>query len=207
MKHSVLGITALASCLSIAGLAQANNATVEEALKNRPDLSVFYEGLMSTGVLSELKEGQPYTVFAPTNEAFARITKERYPCFYSTECRPQVAELLRRHIVPGEKHLNDMNPQGGVMSLFTIDGQHVVANEPEKDRFTVDGRNVTSENQLLGGDLYKIDGVMANGRDMAQFVAPQILVVHAAGTDLPPASPPGKVITVTKTYTTSPIPY
>jgi uncharacterized surface protein with fasciclin (FAS1) repeats len=209
MKNLITGIAVLASVSAFAFTAQANNATVENALKDRSDLSSFYNGLVSTGVINELKEGQPYTVFAPTNEAFAQITQDKYPCFYSADCKAHVAEILRRHIVPGEKHLSDITAQGGEVSMFSIDNQHVVASEPNKGSFTVDGRNVLSENQLLGGDLYKIDGVMVSDHDMAQFVAPQIIVVHAAGTDLPPATPPGQVITYTTTTrdATTPIPY
>jgi hypothetical protein len=100
-----------------------------------------------------------------------------------------------------------MNPEGGVMSLFSVDNQHLVGGESSKDKFTVDGRNVISENQLLGGELYKIDGVIASDQDMAQFQPPQILVVHAQGTDLPPSVPEGKIVTVTTTDKTTPIPY
>jgi uncharacterized surface protein with fasciclin (FAS1) repeats len=147
MKHSVLYIAALASSLALETSAQANNSTIENALKSRPELSTFYNGLVSTGVLNELREGQPYTVFAPTNDAFAKISQSQYPCFYSIDCKAQVAEVLRKHIVPGEKHLRDMNDQGGIYSMFGLDNQHIVASEPSKDSFTVDGQKVLSENQ------------------------------------------------------------
>lgn len=209
MKHSLISLAALLSTVALATGAQANNATVEDAIKSRPDLSVFYDGLVSTGIFNELKEGQPYTVFAPTNDAFAKITREQYPCFYTTECKAQVAAILRKHIVPGEKHLADINPQsGGVLSLFSVDNQHISAAEPTKEKFTVDGAKVLSENQLLGGEIYRIDEVLASERDLAQFVAPSVVVVHAPGTDLPPATPPGKIVTVTTTTAaTHPIPY
>jgi len=91
--------------------------------------------------------------------------------------------------------------------MFSIDNQHIIASEPNKDLFTVDGRHVLSENQLLGGILYKIDGVMARNRDMVQFEAPRIVMVHQPGTDLPPMVPPGKVIILSTTDATTPIPY
>jgi len=207
MKHSTITIAILAGTLSVAGVAQANNSTVENALKNRPDLSVFYDNLQSTGVLSELKENQPYTVFAPTNDAFAGLPASHYPCFYSGECRAQAAEVLRKHIVPGEKHLADMNPQAGIYSLFSIDNQHIIAGEPNKDKFTVDGKRVLSENQLLGGILYKIDGVMVSDKDLVQFEAPKVVMVTQPGTDLPPRVPEGKIVTITTTDHTTPVPY
>jgi uncharacterized surface protein with fasciclin (FAS1) repeats len=206
MKRSLFSIAALSGVLA-AGTALANNSTVENALKDRPELSTFYNGLLSTGVLAELKEGQPYTVFAPTNEAFAKLPVEQYPCFYSADCKAQVAEIFRRHIVPGERHLSDINPQGGVYSMFSIDDQHLTASEPNKDHFKVDGKNVISENQLLGGELYRIDGVLASDRDMAQFVAPTVVMVHEQGSDLPPRVPAGKVVTLTTSDATTPIPY
>jgi len=207
MKLSAITIAMLTSALFVAGEAQANNSTVENALKKRPDLSTFYEELASTGVLSELSETQPYTVFAPTNEAFSKLPASQYPCLYSVDCKAQVAEILRKHIVPGEKHLEDINPQGGIYSMFSIDNQHIIASEPNKDSFTVDGRHVLSENQLLGSILYKIDGVMARQRDLVQFEAPMIVMAHQPGTDLPPMVPAGKVITLTTTNATTPIPY
>jgi uncharacterized surface protein with fasciclin (FAS1) repeats len=204
-------MTALAGTLAFAMAAQANNSTVENALKSRPELSTFYNGLVSTGVLSELSEGQPYTVFAPTNEAFAKLDASHYPCFYAPQCKAQVADILRRHIVPGEKHLSDMNPEGGVYSMFSIDKQHVVGGQPAKDQFTVDGQKVLSENQLLGGELYEINGVLATDRDLVQFEAPIVVgstaMPHEPGTDLPPHVAAGKVVTITSTDATTPIPY
>jgi len=127
MRLSAITIALLTSALFIASTAQANNSTVENALKRRPDLSTFYEELASTGILSELSENQPYTVFAPTNEAFSKLPASQYPCFYSAECKAQVAEILRKHIVPGEKHLEDISPKGGYL-------QHVQHRQPAHHR-------------------------------------------------------------------------
>ena len=207
MKYPIIGIAAFAGGLAIAVAAQANNTTVENALKSRPELSTFYKGLVSTGVLNELHEEQSYTVFAPTNDAFAKLPESKYPCFYSAACKGQVAEVFRRHIVPGEMHLSDVNSQGGIYSMFSIDGQHVVGSEPNKNQFTVDGKNVLNENQLLGSELYELDGVLARERDIVQFEEPAILVVHEPGTDLPPRTPEGKIVTITTVDRTTPIPY
>jgi uncharacterized surface protein with fasciclin (FAS1) repeats len=207
MKH-LLTATAL-GCFAaglLAAPAQANNTVVENALKARPELSTFYQGLVSTGVISELKEGQSYTVFAPTNEAFARLSPEQYPCFYAPQCKGQVAQILRSHIVEGEKHIDDISlsdnrgkESGGIMSLFSLNNTHLIVSEPYKHNYTVDGKKIISQNQLLGAELYPVSGVLVSDRDLVQFTQPQISVVHVArsGTDLPPRVADGTVVTIT----------
>jgi len=200
MRYPLLKLLMLTSILSVSTVvsAQANNSRVEEALKNRPDLSVFYQGLINTGVINELKENTSYTVFAPTNAAFDKLPPDKYPCFYSTTCQHQAAEILRNHIVPGEKHLSDLGTHpGGIMSLFAIDDEHIIASEPFKDQYEINGRKVISESQLLGGVLYRIDGVLATPRDMVQFTAPETIMVYSQGTSLPPRTPAGVIVTHT----------
>ncbi len=162
MKKTTL---ALAAVLLVSGAnsADAGNVTIENALKNRPNLSVFYEALVNTGVINELREGQAYTILAPTNDAFAQITQEQYPCFYSVQCREEVKGILRNHIVEGERQLNR---RGG---MFSIDHRHISIAEPYKQHYTVDGNKVLTTNQLAGGIIYQIDGVIANDNEMLSF--------------------------------------
>jgi hypothetical protein len=147
--------------------AMADNATIEDAIKRRPDLSSFYQALVNTGVNRELRADATYTVFAPTNEAFAKLTAEKYPCFYAASCRSEIADVMRNHIVPGEVHVTDVVRQRG--GLYSIDKRFIAVAAPA----VVGGRNVTSTNLLAGGILYKIDGLIANERELAAFQYPQ----------------------------------
>jgi uncharacterized surface protein with fasciclin (FAS1) repeats len=194
-SSTILSIVFTASLFS---QANANNATVENALKARPELSNFYQGLVNTGVLSELKENASYTVFAPTNDAFDKISPEKYACFYSQACKADVAEVLRHHIVKGEHPVRTgSDQQGSINSLFSINDYHVIASEPFKDNFTINGVEIKKENQLAGGILYSINGVLATPRELAVFSAPTVTVVHKAGSDLPPRVPAGTIVTIT----------
>ncbi len=207
LKPLLLGVACSAL---LATSAQARNATVENALKSRPDLSDFYNGLVSTGVIDELKPDQPYTVFAPTNAAFDKISASSYPCFYSPQCKADVAQVLRGHIVPGEKHLSDIGTdKGGILSLYSIDHQHITASEISPGTYTVEGCNVLSENQLLGGVLYKVNGVIADDKEMAKFEAPSsVTVISPPPTNmsaLPPRTPAGDIVSITRTGDGAPV--
>ncbi|MBY0407542.1 MAG: fasciclin domain-containing protein [Rickettsiales bacterium] len=165
--------TASAAALALSLLAtpaSANNERVENAIKNRKELASFYEAMLVTGVNTELREGKSYTVFAPTNEAFARITKDQYPCFYSEQCKEQIADVVRNHIVPGEEHVEDVIKQKG--ALFSIDKRQIPIGMPNPNKYTADGQNIIRTNGLIGSMLYTIDGVIANPRELSMFTAP-----------------------------------
>jgi uncharacterized surface protein with fasciclin (FAS1) repeats len=183
--------------LALAGNAQASNSTIEDALKSRDDLSTFYRALVDTGVAGELEEGASYTVFAPTNEAFAKLSQERYPCFHAPECKRDLAEVLRNHIVPGERHLGDVAKGNG--GLHSISKTFISVGQPTRDNFVVGGKQVIRSSGLFGSLLYKLDGVIATPLELSRFERmpyppqPQEAVTEAAPapaeTDAQPADP------------------
>jgi len=147
--------------------AHAGNSNVETALQSYGDLSMFYQALLNTGVINELKENEHYTIFAPTNVALNQIQPQTYPCFYAVECRPQIAALLRNHIVEGEHDLKNLVTYGsGIRTL----GNHVAyVNEPFMHDYTVDDHNILSTTEVGGNYIYRIDGVITTPQELSQF--------------------------------------
>lgn len=146
----------------------AGNSTVEDAIKDREELSKFYEALQKTGVLNELDEGTSYAVFAPTNEAFEKIYgNKKYPCFGHEECQQDFTEVIRNHFVPG---FYDLGRQNG---LFAINNRQLTVGHPHRGHDSVDGNMVESVSQLVGSVIYEIDGVIMNENEGKMFrVAP-----------------------------------
>jgi uncharacterized surface protein with fasciclin (FAS1) repeats len=173
MKYSLTAITMLG--LFVGGPVNAMNSNVENALAGQGDLSVFHQALLTTGVANELNESTDYTIFAPTNEAFAAIQVSTYPCFYSVQCRTQVAEVLRNHIVPVNESVNRFSKWGG--GIPTIGTHSLNVEEPYAGQYTAEGHRVldqskASEKLRLEGNsvsLYRIDGVIASDEEMTSF--------------------------------------
>ena len=170
MNKTFAYMMGLTSALACSSAAMADNATIENALRSRADLSSFYAALVNTGVNHELQEGASYSVFAPTNAAFDKISPQTYPCFYSTACREDVAMIVRRHIVPGSYMISDAVKQRG--GLYTIDKHFINVSSQTRDTYAVNGKNVTSINQLSGSILYKLDGVIIKDSELAMLAAP-----------------------------------
>lgn len=158
---AIAGLTALSSGLF--DNAHARNATIENALERRPELSAFYQGLINTGVIDELDEDTLYTVFAPTNAAVEKMTRDQYPCFYSDQCVNEVADILRNHIVAG-KEVNFNNP--GQNAVFSVNKKELKIGQSTKNQYTIDGHNVVAQNQLAGGIVDEIDGVIATPQQL-----------------------------------------
>ena len=166
--------------------ARAGNRNIEAALQSFGDLSGFYQALLNTGVINELTENQHYTVFAPTNAALAQITPQAYPCFYAPQCRPQIASLLRGHILMG-RHDTPMLVTYG-QGIQSLNGTTIHVREPYVNDFTVDNRTILSKTETGGNVIYRIDGVLASPQDLAQF---------QTATYAQPAPPPVIVPTTT----------
>ncbi len=144
--------------------ALAAGSTITNAINTRPELSQFQTALEKTGVINELKPNTRYTIFAPNDAAFAKLTDTEYPCLYSPQCTQEVAVILRNHIVPGEVLVSDAYRGAAV---FSINKHHLHIAEARKGDYTVDGNNVVSQNQLVGNVLYVIDGVVADKDQLA----------------------------------------
>jgi uncharacterized surface protein with fasciclin (FAS1) repeats len=198
MKYSLMMIGASVLLASTAMPACAYNSDVEAALRSQGDLSMFYEAFHNSGVAAELQEGASYTIFAPTNAAFAEIQPNTYPCFYSAQCRPQLAAVIRDHIVPESASLREMSKWGDTNSLGN---REVIVLEAYKGQYTVDGRQIMNNSDgTTDVSLYRINGVIASESELAPFRRlPYIAAVPEV---------PGTVVekTVTTYHTVAPAP-
>jgi uncharacterized surface protein with fasciclin (FAS1) repeats len=145
----------------------ANNAALETGLQKSVDLSMFYQALVTTGVINEFQEGKHYTVFAPINTAFQAIDPAQYPCFYAVECRPQIAALLNNHVASGDHALKEMVTYGN--GFPSIGDAAIKIEEPYVGDYTADGHQILSKTEIDGNVIYRIDGVLAQQKDLTQF--------------------------------------
>ncbi|MDD4617029.1 MAG: fasciclin domain-containing protein [Alphaproteobacteria bacterium] len=168
----------------VCGPALAANSRVEAELGNQGNLSMFYQALLNTGVANELNEDTDYSVFAPTNAAFQQISPTAYPCFYSSQCRNEVAALLRNHIIPTRRSIRELAQMGEVE---TIGNGRILVEEPYINTFSANGNRIAYMDNVNA--LYQIDGVIVDKRELSEFAK------------TPPGPPPGTV--AERTVTTS----
>lgn len=125
-----------------------------------PDLSVFAAAVTAAGLTDRLHGPGPYTVFAPTNAAFARLPRGTLDSLMQPATKARLAALLQRHVGRG-----DFTPdvlKGQALQIATLDGGSVVADGRtglSVDRVAVSGA-ITASN----GVILKIDRVLTPKR-------------------------------------------
>ena len=111
----------------------------------------------AAGLVETLKGDGPFTVFAPTDEAFKKIPAETLQELLKPENKEKLVEILTYHVVPGEVKAADVVK---LKSAKTVNGAEVtiVTND---DGVMIDGANVVKTDIECGnGVIHVIDAVI-----------------------------------------------
>lgn len=118
--------------------------------------NTFIKALEITGLSNELTGAGPFTVFAPTDEAFTKLGQAKLEKLMLPENRGMLRSVLMFHVVPGNVLASDISK----MAFGTaLNGQRFTVNA--RNGVVVDGSKVvTPDTKCSNGVLHTIDGVM-----------------------------------------------
>lgn len=103
MRNRIKLLTATAVALPLGfGAWGAQAETIYEALQERDELSKFVEAIEAADLQETLENEGPFTVFAPTDEAFEALSGDVRDALYEEDYRDQLEQLVRMHIFEGE---------------------------------------------------------------------------------------------------------
>ena len=137
----------------------AFGADIVDTMSHASSFKTFCAALKSSGLAEKLKNSGPYTVFAPSDEAFARLPKGRWAALAKDKAR--LADILAHHVVPGKIIIAEAKP-GDVPAL---DGQplHV---ESDNGMVSVGDAKVTqSDIEADNGVIHEIDALVLPSED------------------------------------------
>ena len=113
--------------------------------------------LQAAGLVETLKGPGPFTVFAPTDAAFAKLPAGTVESLLKPENKAKLTAILMYHVVPGRVLAAQV---GGMSSAPTANGQ-TLAISSENGVVTVDGTRVTKADILCSnGVIHVIDTVL-----------------------------------------------
>ena len=111
----------------------------------------------AAGLVGTLKSDGPFTVFAPTDAAFAKLPKGSVESLIKPENKDQLVAILTYHVVPGKVTARDAF---GVKSAATVNGQ-AISIDASLAGLKIDNANVvTSDIQCSNGVIHVIDSVI-----------------------------------------------
>uniref|UniRef100_UPI0035C94CF5 fasciclin domain-containing protein n=1 Tax=uncultured Sphingomonas sp. TaxID=158754 RepID=UPI0035C94CF5 len=95
-----------------------------------PNLTTLVSAVKAAGLATTLSGPGPFTVFAPTNDAFSRLAPGTVTTLLKPENKATLAKVLTYHVVPGTLTLADIQAKvtagGGKASLTTVEGEPLV---------------------------------------------------------------------------------
>ena len=117
-----------------------------------PSFNTFSKALRQAGLSNELSGTGPFTVFAPTDEAFAKLPPGKLEQLMKSENKDELVSILNYHVLSGRSSLADMRK---MKEARMLDGKNapIVA---EGNKLSIGGAHVTtpdiaSSNGLLHG--------------------------------------------------------
>ena len=118
-----LVVTLLCAALLPAFAVSASAADIVEVITANSKLTIFAAAIKSAGLTDKLKEKGPFTVFAPTDEAFKRLPSKALDNLMKPENHEQLVKLVSYHIVPARLTAKDMD--GKMYDTKTIMGKEI----------------------------------------------------------------------------------
>lgn len=95
---------------SIVGLlaSSAQAATIVDAAVATKDLSTLVAAVQAADLVETLSSAGPFTVFAPTNAAFAKLPKGTVKSLLKPENKAKLTKVLTCHVISGEVMAKDV---------------------------------------------------------------------------------------------------
>jgi uncharacterized surface protein with fasciclin (FAS1) repeats len=135
-----VGFTAVPSAFSqsmgektvtVGGAPMYPSKNIVENAVNSKDHTTLVAAVKAAGLVETLEGAGPFTVFAPTNEAFAELPKGTVETLLKPENKDKLVKILTYHVVPSEAMANAIKKMikddGGQYILTTVSGGKLIA--------------------------------------------------------------------------------
>lgn len=157
LRRTFIALTSVAA-LSTASMsfAEGHSSDIVDTAVAAGSFTTLVAAVQAAGLVDTLKGEGPFTVFAPTDEAFAALPEGTVEMLLLPENKDQLVAILTYHVVSGKVMSTDLSNemmaptvQGGEVTIMTEGG------------VTVNGANVvTADIEASNGVIHVIDAVL-----------------------------------------------
>ncbi len=155
IRRTLLALTA-GTVMAGSAFAMAHTKDIVDTATEAGNFSTLLAAAEAAGLVETLKGEGPYTVFAPTDEAFAALPEGTVENLLMPENEDQLTSILTYHVVPGKVMSTDLTD--GMMA-DTVNGAQVEI--MTEGGVTVGGANVvTPDIEASNGVIHVIDSVI-----------------------------------------------
>jgi transforming growth factor-beta-induced protein len=131
------------------------SSTVVEIAVNNPDFSILVEAVSKAGLVDALSAEGPFTVFAPTNDAFKSLFSQLGVSGVKDLTAEQLTPILTYHVVSGKVMSTDLSNT----SVATLNGQKIKIDLSSGVKIN-DSKVVAADIEGKNGVIHVIDSVL-----------------------------------------------
>ena len=139
---------------------------------NSKDHTTLVAAVKAAGLVPTLESKGPFTVFAPTNEAFKKLPPGTVETLLKPENKKTLTNVLTYHVVPGRLTAKDLMEKvkagGGKAMLKTVEGADLTFEMKDGKLWVIDAKGDTAQVTIRNvmqsnGVIHVIDTVMLPG--------------------------------------------
>ena len=146
----------------VGGAAMYPTKTIVENAANSPIHKTLVAAVKAGGLIDTLNGAGPYTVFAPTDDAFAKLPAGTVDTLVKPENKDTLDKILTYHVVPGRvsaKQLLAMIKEGGGKAeLKTVQGEPLTASVSDGKVILTDAKGGTAT--VTTTDVVQSNGII-----------------------------------------------
>ena len=164
MKSRVTGIASMAAVvLAVVGLAigsnfaRASNQDIVDTAVGAGQFKTLATALKAADLVETLKGPGPFTVFAPTDEAFAKLPAGTVENLLKPENKAKLTAILTYHVVPGAVKAEQVTK---LTEAKTVNGAMVKISTEDGKVMINDATVVTPDIEASNGVIHVIDTVI-----------------------------------------------
>lgn len=146
----------------VGGAAMLPSRTIVENAVNSADHTTLVAAVKAAGLVETLNGAGPFTVFAPTNAAFAKLPAGTVDTLLKPENKATLTKVLTYHVVPGrvsaEQLIAKIKADGGSTKLTTVAGGTLTASVVDSKVVLTDEKGGTAT--VTQADVWQKNGVI-----------------------------------------------
>jgi uncharacterized surface protein with fasciclin (FAS1) repeats len=155
-----LGSHAALAQVTVGGAPMYKHKDIVDNAVNSKDHTTLVAAVKAAGLVETLKGPGPFTVFAPTNAAFAMLPAGTVDTLLKPENKQKLTDVLTYHVVPGRLDAAALKKQigSGNAMLKTVKGETLTASASGNTITLTDQKGGTSKVTIA--DVYQSNGVI-----------------------------------------------
>lgn len=149
IRRTFLALTASVALFSAPAFAESHSADIVDTAVAAGNFTTLAAALSAAGLVETLKGSGPFTVFAPTDAAFAALPAGTVEDLLKPENKDKLIAILTYHVVPG-----------AVMSTALTEGMKAVTVNGAEVTITLDGGAKVNGVVISAADIMASNGVI-----------------------------------------------